>query len=262
MLVGLMPLMYVTRQDVIADQLFEGPSACFQHDLGHFHSSMNLGIQNAYIHLLLPKIIMNSSLNDTFVESLFVKLHEAGLNSWKVQDQQALTEFGPMYMSYINFYIKIMSKILTDHQIIKSDRPKTFTLDDIRQLLSNPDILTVLKEGEPKGKLKIPEPNLLRILLALVLDVKNHPENLQHVNTKNKKFLDILNARDLGATITPENDPRKDFLPNGQTIQTIFGELGSIEFFEVLSLIIIHTPSDNNLKQAIFETIQEMHKAS
>ena len=127
--------------------------------------------------------------------------------------------------------------------------------------LSNPDVLNTLKEGEPQGTFMILDNNLRRILLELVLDVKNYPENLQYVDTENQKFWKIpMTAPSFGQTVTPENDPRKDSIQNGQTIQSIFDELSSIEFFEVLTFILLPNEVNNDLQQAIFSTIQEMRK--
>lgn len=166
MLIGLMPIMYVTKPDVMADNVFCGPDACYQHDIqAHYFGYLNFSLQSYFVSHDLPRIIKEIPLNDWYTEKLFKIIHENNISVWNITNKDDLEKLAPIYLSYLNLNFKYLSK--------KLNRPlsKEIVLSDIRPLLQSPDLLKFFE--------LIPGYFYLdRIALALILDVSNNPENL------------------------------------------------------------------------------------
>ena len=159
MLIGLMPIMYVTKPDVMADNVFCGPDACYKHDImAHYSQYRDFSLRCYFVSHDLPQIIKEIPLNDWYTEKFFKIIHERDMIYWNITNKDDLEKLAPIYLSYLNLNFKYLSK--------KLNRPlsKEIVLSDIRSLLQSPDLLKFFE--------LIPGYFYLdRIALALILDI-------------------------------------------------------------------------------------------
>lgn len=181
MLIGLMPIMYVTKPDVMADNIFCGPDACYKHDIhAHYFLYLEFSLRSYFVRHDLPRIIKEITLNDWYTKKLFNIIHEENIDYWNITNQDDLEKLAPIYLSYLNLDFKYLSK--------KLNRPLSKEIDfsDIRELSKTPDLLKILKV-KPKYL------TLDKIALALILDISSTPENLNVLKQVLKGYDEIAN---------------------------------------------------------------------
>jgi hypothetical protein len=116
MIIGVWPIMYVSRPDATADNVFKGPIDTAYHDLSAHYL---LFINNPIWFLKMPDFIINHpKIDNDLIEYLFSEFHE---NSFLNFFTLKLTrhELFPLYLDMINYVITAVAKHIPKYKDIQ-----------------------------------------------------------------------------------------------------------------------------------------------
>lgn len=153
MIIGMWPIMYVSRPDAVADETVHGPIQTTWHDLGAHYL---LFINNPIWFLKMPDFIINHhKIDDDLIKYLFDQFHEVNnLNFLTLELNRP--ELFPLYLDMINYVINAVSQHVTKYTDIKPinlDKLNSVILSLKHQGSENPSlskILTYCIQGEAK----------------------------------------------------------------------------------------------------------------